>query len=383
MKEDNIKELIHKINEVGYIYTPLNLCDQMINSLPNLDGDILVIRNIEFVYVLYTKNIDMSRVYYSTDCEIKKKIAIHLGIKENNIIDLEYNNVSINIDMKFDVVIQNPPYNPNSIWKKFVEKGISLLKDDGHMVAIHPDNWMYSSTHKNIYDKLKYNISELHITGFNTFKDANISTDWYVYNKNGSDIIIIHHLDGTTEILKNKDITRFLKISQSSLAFSILQKITKNNYNNGIIQAINSWCPLYKGHTVDGKYKQCGGEGNGTGWCENKFTLTNDPSEHQFENKVVMAYVRKPRAKYFSGDENVGVICANYWLTNNNSLPILLNSNMFWKIHKALVGFDEKQKRCYTWFLKSLNFEDLNVQTEEELYKHYNLTTEEINWINE
>ena len=41
------------------------------------------------------------------------------------------------------------------------------------------------------------------------------------------------------------------------------------------------------------------------------------------------------------------------------------------------------EKHYPGWLLKSLNFEGLTAQTEEELYEHYGLTQEEIDWINE
>lgn len=42
--------------------------------------------------------------------------------------------------MKFDVVIGNPPYN-NDLYLDFVQTGYNLLKDDGVMVQITPAKW--------------------------------------------------------------------------------------------------------------------------------------------------------------------------------------------------------------------------------------------------
>lgn len=283
-------EKIYSASEDSHnIYTPISLCKDMINSISDLNGDILVISNIEFLFVLKDKGVDLNNVYYTVNCELKKTIANGLGIKSNNISNLEYNNkeIKFNIDMKFDVIIQNPPYNPNSLWKKFVLKGIDLLKEDGQMVAIHPDSWRKKTSHKKLFNHLKEHISELHINEFNAFPGVAISTDWYVYNKQKCENIEIHYNNGDVETVDN-DIKRIYSFSQTSIPSTIINKITKNNYDNNIIIKDTGYYELE--HISDGKYKQCGGRGNGTGWTKGDFVLTNKPTEHQFENKVVMAY---------------------------------------------------------------------------------------------
>lgn len=50
---------------------------------------------------------------------------------------------------KFDVIVQNPPYQTNNpgekkthpIWDKFVKKALELTVDGGYMVAVHPSGW--------------------------------------------------------------------------------------------------------------------------------------------------------------------------------------------------------------------------------------------------
>lgn len=390
-KAKYIEAIIDHVGDKDYIYTPLDLCDEMVSSITKLEGNILVVRNLEFIYTLYQKKVDMNTVHYSTNCDIKKQVAIQLGLDINNIYELDYNKKEINLgteDMKFDVIIQNPPYNPNSLWKKFVLMGIDLLNEDGQMVAIHPSTWRESSRHKKLCNHLKEHVSELHINEFEIWKEQKVATrtDWYLYNKNKIKNTNIYYSNGEVETISLKDINQILRISTSSIPYSIIKKITKENYDNNII-IINTGFASST-HIKNGKYKQCGGRGNGTGWTKGDFVLTDEPTKHQFENKVVMSYAGKPRAQYFSKDEQIGVGKALYWLTDNKSLPILLNSNMFWKLCCKIVDPDEGQYKPYGtmagipgWILKSLNFENLTAQTEEELYEHFGLTEEEIAWI--
>jgi len=290
--------------------------------------------------------------------------------------------------MKFDVVIQNPPYNPNSLWKKFVEKGIDLLNDNGQMLAIHPVSWREVSTFKNLFNNLKEHISELHINEYEIWKEQKVAikTDWYLYNKQKINETKIFYSNGNIDKLCLKQFDKILRFSTKSIPYSILSKITNDTHNNIIFE--KGFNKLYNKPSLNGKYKQCGGIKNGTGWTNNDYFLTDSPSESQFQNKVVMSYAGKPRAKYFSSEDEIGVVLGYYWLTDNKSLPILLNSKLLWKLVLSILDPEIGMYKPYgtpsqipAFLLKSLNFDNLNVQTEEELYIHYNLTQEEINLI--
>lgn len=71
-----------------------------------------------------------------------------------NIITLE-DFLQGELNMKFDAVVANPPYqkivgpkHSQSIWHKIVEKSIKHLKDGGTMTMVHPDSWRISTDFK-------------------------------------------------------------------------------------------------------------------------------------------------------------------------------------------------------------------------------------------
>lgn len=63
--------------------------------------------------------------------------------------------------MKFDAVVGNPPYNmprknhldgSDILWDKFVFKALELLKDNGHLVYIHPIGWRQYESSTGLWD---------------------------------------------------------------------------------------------------------------------------------------------------------------------------------------------------------------------------------------
>jgi len=119
----------------------------------------------------------------------------NLNITNQNFI--EYNN-----NNNYDLIVANPPYakilengkraskNHNLI-KDFIEKSLALLKPNGYLVFITPDNWMSYADRNTLIKKItKLQIIHLDIhTAKKYFKKIGSSFTWYViknceYSKN-------------------------------------------------------------------------------------------------------------------------------------------------------------------------------------------------------
>jgi hypothetical protein len=114
--------------------------------------------------------------------------------KYNTINVIEGDFLSLNIDMKFDVILGNPPYQAqntvsddrvqpknHNLWTKFVEKSFSLLEDNGVIGFITPDSWM--SPTNDVFKLFK----EYQLTQSNDcskyFSEGSSFTSWIAENR--------------------------------------------------------------------------------------------------------------------------------------------------------------------------------------------------------
>lgn len=129
------------------IHTPRELVEEVLGKI-QLDGDILVMFNIEFIISLvYTYKVDPANIRFYSDHTNKNKICDQLGVKYIN---------SLETDMKFDVVLANPPYDgemegldqTKKIWISFAHKCLDLVDDNGYLGFVSPPSWVLSNDAK-------------------------------------------------------------------------------------------------------------------------------------------------------------------------------------------------------------------------------------------
>jgi type I restriction-modification system DNA methylase subunit len=149
----------------GEVFTPIELVCDLLDEIPDevwknpnskfLDpcmgkGTFLleIVRRLTYIYG-YTEDDAKSRVY---GYDIRVKYINHLtrrGLK--NVRHKDFLNEII--EMKFDVVLGNPPYQDSqktqgknsSLWTKFIIKSNELLKDNGILSFVVPISWFAPS----------------------------------------------------------------------------------------------------------------------------------------------------------------------------------------------------------------------------------------------
>ena len=149
-----------KIQNLQNVFTPYDLCYGIINKLnsyaKNLNELDILVLNLEFAEVLISEfGVANEKIWFVTDCKEKAKFARlerYQGIHVRVVDFAEF--LKEKVDMKFDCVIMNPPYQAPkskehegrgkcgaSLWESFVEKSIELVKDNGYVCNIHPSRW--------------------------------------------------------------------------------------------------------------------------------------------------------------------------------------------------------------------------------------------------
>lgn len=221
------------------VHTPWELAREMVERLgktTKLQDKKILVLNLEFAEVLcYDFGVEQKNIWFITDCQQKAAVIKHERYAGINVMVSDY--LSWEPNMKFDVIVGNPPYQTKSddsdtktqpIWDKFVAKAFSLLVDNGYLCFVHPSGWRSNG---NIYAEAKVlktkqiEYLEIHneLDGARTF-GANTRYDWYVA-KNCSQIksTTIKDQDGvlTTSNLTNAS---YIPNSKIDLIKSFLAK---------------------------------------------------------------------------------------------------------------------------------------------------------------
>lgn len=198
----------------GEVFTPIELVCKILDKIPEsvwrnpnatfLDpcmrnGTFLleIVRRLVYIYG-YTEEDAKSRVY---GYDIRVKYVNYLmrrGLK--NVRHKDFLNEII--EMEFDVVLGNPPYQikvgdkkTEPIWNKFVKKSFQICKENGYVSLIHPSGWRsVDGKFKDIQELIKSkNVSYLSINdekkGIEVF-GATTSFDWYVIKNETNNIEI-------------------------------------------------------------------------------------------------------------------------------------------------------------------------------------------------
>lgn len=117
-------------------------------------------------------------------------------------------------DMKFDVVIGNPPYQKpggsdrmgsrgsSSLWDKFVFKGLELLNSDGYLGFIHPPAWRKPKERYGLWNELTKNNQMIFLKMRSGRREQNIFNigvrfDYYIVQKTPkhTTTVVIDHED--------------------------------------------------------------------------------------------------------------------------------------------------------------------------------------------
>lgn len=180
-------EFFNTISDLGNHWqknpTPLPVVYRMLEKTSILDKKILVLFNIEFLQVLVEEQkINPKNIYFIADNELEYLCAIKIfkvqsyRIKHSYIDDKgeavykipDLKNLLKDIDMKFDLVFTNPPYN-DAIDIEILSSVYPFVNE---VIAIHPSPWLYDKRDKikaNFKSAINTHVKSIEILPVNSF----------------------------------------------------------------------------------------------------------------------------------------------------------------------------------------------------------------------
>lgn len=190
-----IWERVQEGNSLQSVYTPASLAFELFEKIPSWEGkDVLVVANLE----VYTFLLNLKKQGKISPKSLVVMTDVSSQVGKPNRIMVDFNEIDkLKLDMKFDIVIGNPPYQKTEskekkagtpIWHKFVLKSYDLLKEGGYLSMIHPNGWRNKrAKFKKVLElfnsgnPLFINLSD-YSTGLRIFK-VGTTCDWYVLQK--------------------------------------------------------------------------------------------------------------------------------------------------------------------------------------------------------
>jgi hypothetical protein len=257
-----IKEIVYQSlfnnlskNDTQNVFTPPRLIRRMLGRLRfDSDSTVLVWYNVEFlVYLIKEVGLNPKNIYIYTNTEDKSILekkgynVFYQDIIDFDKIDNQFKN------MKFDVVLGNPPFSKNKkepirLWSLFVVKSFDLCKEGGTIALVTPSSWISSTNyaHKHVKDKICYvNLSNTTSEYFGTTGGSQKFI--YFIAKNEISNNCITQFDGDVILEINPCNTDYPPVkSTSHHIYSIVKKISDSNL------PVHNWVRYDKSETSQG-----------------------------------------------------------------------------------------------------------------------------------
>ena len=300
-------------------------------------------------------------------------------------------------NMKFDVIVGNPPYQESkehgkkvtgngALWVKFTLKAIELCKDKGHVAFIIPDSWTAPTydlmgSRKSIFNDYfkKYNLTHINFNVKKYFPGVGTDPSAFVLKKD-SNYATTNVVTPNEKFDINIANTSFITRDVNSVALSIHEKILNQNENDKLckmrwtksvtsIKTENEKNKEYYYPFVDHH------AGKPLRWAN-----TLDPDA--LKRKILIPYVGKYQCIIddkgeLGARESVSVL----FLNDNETYE---SANSF--LNSKLVTYIMNTNRWTQYVLSQIiNYIPINdytkVWTDNELYNYFNLTQNEIDYI--
>ena len=299
-------------------------------------------------------------------------------------------------EMKFDIIVGNPPYEAadtdgrkdqaKNLWSKFTKKSFDLVKDDGYVALVTPASWLSPAADvgkgesgirffRDYFQKLstiKLNINECarHFNVGSTFSYFVVkNTPAAAYTTN-----ITTEQDSYDIDLRS---INFLPISMSRESISINKKVLECKDKFGII---GNNLPETKVEMSKEKTEHFSVPAYHTSSNGGKYWYVKQPIQNASCKKVIISISGNYVPVYDQGGMSFTGMCVVYYLKDNEIMDSVKSF-----LDSKLVKFVLKENKYTGWVSPVIsdlpNVDKTKIWSDKDLYAHFNLTQEEIDYI--
>ena len=283
--------------------------------------------------------------------------------------------------MKFDVVVGNPPYQGNNdkgtkqpkshnLWSKFAEQGINLVKDNGYIAFVTPDSWM--SPNSQVLKTFKENSLTWVSTNVSKYFTVGSSFTAWILQKNQNTKTV--SIDGLSV---NLNTLNYLP-RDFSKTYPIHDKVV-NSKHPKLSVTCDTTCHSDHKHgklsdTQDSvfKYKT---------WHTNaQIRFSKIKSKDFDKNKIIWTLSGYFKPFYDNGKFGTTEVCQYIVVADQTEADQIL-SYLNSKLYNFLISTGKWSGFLNGKLLCSLPKLANKTWTDKQLYKHFGLTQEEIDYV--